>query len=64
VSKSSEEIPRLLKPSEVARILGVHRITMYQWIREGRIRVVRIKSGKRVWLRIPEEEVRRIIGGQ
>jgi excisionase family DNA binding protein len=64
VSKSSEEIPRLLKPSEVARILGVHRITMYQWIREGRIRVVRIKSGKRVWIRIPEEEVRRIIGGQ
>jgi predicted site-specific integrase-resolvase len=37
---------------------------MYQWIREGRIRVVRIKSGKRVWLRIPEEEVRRLIGGQ
>jgi len=64
VNKSSEEIPRLLKPSEVARILGIHRITMYQWIREGRIRVVRIKSGKRVWLRIPEEEVRRLIGGQ
>ena len=64
MNKSSEEIPRLLKPSEVARILGIHRITMYQWIREGRIRVVRIKSGKRVWLRIPEEEVRRLIGGQ
>jgi excisionase family DNA binding protein len=64
MSKSGDEIPRLLKPSEVARILGVHRITMYQWIREGRIRVVRIRSGKRVWLRIPEEEVRRLIGGQ
>jgi len=64
MSKSGDEISRLLKPSEVARILGVHRITMYQWIREGRIRVVRIKSGKRVWLRIPEEEVRRLIGGQ
>jgi len=64
MDESCEKLQRLYKPSEVARMLNIHRITMYQWIKEGRIRVVRIKSGKRVWLRIPEEEVRRIIGGQ
>jgi excisionase family DNA binding protein len=64
VSESGKKIPRLLKPSEVARILGIHRITVYQWIREGKIKAVRIRSGKRVWLRIPEDEVKRLIGGQ
>jgi excisionase family DNA binding protein len=64
VPESAKEMPRLLKPSEVARVLGVHRITVYQWIREGKIKAVRIRSGKRVWLRIPDEEVRKLIGGQ
>jgi excisionase family DNA binding protein len=63
MNESGGKLQRLYKPSEVARMLNIHRVTMYQWIKEGRIRVVRIRSGKRVWLRIPEEEVRKIISG-
>ncbi len=49
---------RLLKTREVCEILGISKWTLYRWIEEGRIRVVRIASGR---YRIPESELRRII---
>jgi excisionase family DNA binding protein len=55
---------KCVKPSEVADMLNVSIETVYRWIREGRINVIKIYSGKRVWLRIPEDEVKKLIGVQ
>lgn len=52
---SKEE--RLLKPKEVAELLRVHRVTVTEWIKAGKIKAIRI--GK-LW-RIPESEVRRLL---
>jgi excisionase family DNA binding protein len=55
---------KYLKPSEVADMLDVSIDTVYRWVREGKIKSVRIVAGKRVWIRIPEDEVKRITGVQ
>ncbi|MHA1595538.1 MAG: MerR family transcriptional regulator [Candidatus Baldrarchaeia archaeon] len=49
-----------MKISEVARILNVSRHTVLNWIRKGKIRAIRLPSGR---YRIPESEVRRILEG-
>lgn len=54
------EIPPQLayKPSAVAKCVGVHRDTVYAWIKEGHIRSVRV--GKSIL--IPAAELHRIVG--
>ena len=47
-----ERKERLLRSGEAAEILGVDRHTIVKWIREGRIRAVRLPSGR---YRIPVE---------
>ncbi|MCD6360541.1 MAG: helix-turn-helix domain-containing protein [Armatimonadetes bacterium] len=49
---------RLYRVSEVADILRVTKQTVYNWIRGGKIKAVRLPSGS---LRIPESEVKRIL---
>ena len=49
---------RLLRPREVCKRLGISYTTLYRWIRNGRIKAVRIASGR---YRIPESELKRII---
>lgn len=50
----------LLTPREVARRLGLHRETVYQWMRKGVIRYVEIGRGTtRPRKRIAESEVAR-----
>jgi len=56
-----ERKEKLLRSGEAAEILGVDRHTIVKWIREGRIRAVRLPSGR---YRIPESEVRRILEGR
>ena len=51
---------RLLKVKEAALILNVDRRTIWKWIKEGRIKAIRLPSGS---YRIPESEVIRIITG-
>ncbi len=43
---------------KVARILGVARYTVRRWIREGRVKAVRV-NGR--W-RIPESEIKKLLG--
>lgn len=50
---------RLLTPRQVAEILGVSFITIKRWIYSGKIKAVKLPTGK--W-RIPESEVKRILG--
>jgi len=51
---------RMLRSGEVAEILGVDRHTVVKWIKEGRIKAIRLPSGR---YRIPEGEVRKILEG-
>jgi len=46
---------RLMRPREVARLLGVSRSTVYRWYWEGRLRGVKLNAGT---LRILESAVR------
>ena len=53
---SSEEY---LKPHEVCRILGISYITLWRWIREGKVKAVRSPSGRYL---IPRSEIEKIKG--
>ncbi|ASJ12399.1 helix-turn-helix domain-containing protein [Thermococcus thioreducens] len=44
---------------EVARMLGVHYVTVFGWVQEGKIKA--IQPTKRGWWRIPREEVERLL---
>ena len=48
---------RLLTPAEVAEYLRISRRTVVRWVREGRLRAIRVG---RQW-RIPAEEVQRVV---
>jgi len=50
----------LLRSGEVAELLGVDRHTVVKWIKEGKIRAIKLPSGR---YRIPESEVRKILEG-
>ena len=50
---------RFVTVSEARRVLGVSYITLWRWIREGRIRAIRGPSGR--WL-IPWSEIERLRG--
>lgn len=49
----------LLMPGEAAKILGVHAVTVVRWVREGRLRAVKIQRT----VRIPREEIDKFVGG-
>jgi len=55
-----ERRERMLRSGEVAEILGVDRHTVVKWIKEGKIRAIKLPSGR---YRIPESEVRKILEG-
>ncbi len=48
-----------LSPRDACRVLGVSYITLWRWIREGRIRVIRSPSGRYL---IPRSEIERLKG--
>jgi len=51
---------KLLKISEVAKVLNVSMHTVLNWIKKGKLKAIRLPSGR---YRIPEGEVRRILEG-
>ena len=51
---------RILRSGEVAEVLGVDRHAVVKWIKEGKIKAVRLPSGR---YRIPESEVRKVLEG-
>lgn len=51
---------QFLTPEEIAAKLKVHRETVYNWIRSGRLKAVR--AGRQ--LRVAESELRRFLGTQ
>lgn len=51
---------KLCRTRKVAEMLGVNRVTVIRWIKQGKIKAVRI--GKE--FRIPEDEVKRLLKGK
>ena len=51
---------KLYRTGKVAEILGVNRVTVIRWIKQGKIKAVRV--GKEY--RIPEDEVKRLLKGK
>ncbi len=54
------EFERLYRVKEVCEILRIDRRTLWKWIKEGKIRAIKLPSGRH---RIPESEIRKILGG-
>jgi Predicted site-specific integrase-resolvase len=57
---SSGSSEKLLKPREFCKIVNISYSTFKRWVREGRVRVVRLPSGR---IRVPYSEVERILRG-
>ena len=55
-----EKKEKMLRSGEVAEILGVDRHTVVKWIKEGKVKAIRLPSGR---YRIPESEVKKILEG-
>ncbi len=49
---------KLLKPSEAAEILSLRKLTIYRWIKAGKIKAVRLPDGR---LRVAESELEKIV---
>ena len=49
---------KLLKPSEAAKILSLKKLTIYRWIKAGKIEAVRLPDGR---LRIAESELEKAV---
>ena len=56
ISILTVDMERMLRSGEVAEILGVDRHTVVKWIKEGKIRAIKLSSGR---YRVPEGEVRK-----
>jgi excisionase family DNA binding protein len=50
---------KLYKPREVCEMLNISYYTLLLWIRQGKIKVVRVNG----YYRIPESELKKIISG-
>ena len=51
---------KLYRTGKVAEMLGVHKVTVIRWIKQGKIKAVRI--GKEY--RVPGDEVKRLLKGK
>ncbi len=51
---------KMYRTGKVAEMLGVHKVTVIRWIKQGKIRAVRI--GRE--FRVPEDEVKRLLKGK
>lgn len=58
LSDQYQNMPKLLKVSEVADFTGTHERTVRRWIRDGRLSAVEHPSG----LRIPRRSLWRFLG--
>jgi len=50
--------PKLLTPREAAKSLKVSQRTIYNWIKQGKLNVMRLPGGE---FRIPQEEINNIL---
>ena len=51
---------KMYRTGKVAEMLGVHKVTVIRWIKEGKIKAIRI--GRE--FRVPEDEVKRLLKGK
>jgi excisionase family DNA binding protein len=56
-----EEVERLYTIHEVAKLLGLSYITVWSWIRKGKVKAVKLGTSPKAPVRIPEGEVKRLL---
>jgi excisionase family DNA binding protein len=56
-----EKVEKLYTIHEVARLLGLSYITVWSWIRKGKLKAVKLGTSPKASVRIPESEVRRLL---
>lgn len=56
-----EELERLYTIHEVAKLLGLSYITVWSWIKKGKVKAVKLGTSPKAPVRIPEGEVRRLL---
>ena len=61
MTAATSETPALLLPAEAARLLRVTRATVYRLIERGDLRAVRIGDGPSARLRVPRDELERLL---
>ena len=49
---------KLFKPSEAAEMFSLKKLTIYRWIKAGKIKAVRLPDGR---LRIAESELEKVV---
>ena len=49
---------KLYQPKEVAEMLSLKKLTIYRWIKAGKIKAVRLPNGR---LRIAESELEKVV---
>lgn len=62
LSLPTDEVPPLLSPSQVARLLSVHAKTVRKWVREGRIRGRKLGPAAQNRVLIERAEIERLLG--
>ena len=58
--ETGEVKPKVYTAKEVAEMLRVHQSTVTYWVRTGKVKAIRTPGGR---IRIPREEVERILNG-
>lgn len=51
-------VDKLLRPEDAAELLGVSRTAIYTWMKQGRIRAVKLPNGR---YRIALSEIQRVV---
>jgi excisionase family DNA binding protein len=56
-----EKVERLYTIHEVAKLLGLSYITVWGWIKKGKVKAVKLGTSPKAPVRIPEGEVKRLL---
>lgn len=59
--EEEEKVEKLYTIHEVARLLGLSYVTIWSWIKKGKVKAVKLGTTPKAPVRIPESEVRRFL---
>jgi excisionase family DNA binding protein len=56
-----EKVEKLYTIHEVAKLLGFSYITIWSWIKKGKVKAIKLGASPKAPVRIPEGEVKRLL---